>query len=129
MNYLFGKPVRATGHLSTLVQPIAVEDNATVLIEYENGVRGMVDVRWHSRVPRDEFRIRGTDGEMDLTPLNGPLLTYPGGQENLPPHENLHYPCIQNFVAAVLDNEALRSTAVSALPAAWVTEQALSAAH
>jgi len=129
MNYLFGKPVRATGHLSTLVQPIAVEDNATVLIEYENGVRGMVDVRWHSRVPRDEFRIRGTDGEMDLTPLNGPLLTYPGGQENLPPHENLHYPCIQNFVAAVLDNEGLRSTAVSALPAAWVTEQALSAAH
>lgn len=129
MNYLFGKPVKATGQLSTLVHPFDVEDNATVLIEYENGVRGVVDVRWHSRVPRDEFRIRGTDGEMELTPLNGPLLTYPGGQEHLPPDENLHYLCVENFVAAVLDNQLLRSSGVSALPAAWVTEQAMSAAH
>ena len=129
MNYLFGKPVKATGHLSTLVQPIDVEDNATVLIEYENGVRGMVDVRWHSRVPRDEFRIRGTDGEINLTPLNGPILIHPGGEENLPPHQNLHYPCVENFVAAVLDNTPLRSTGESALPAAWITEHALSAAH
>jgi len=123
MNYLFGKPVGATGHLSTLVHPIDVEDNATVLIEYDNGVRAAVDVRWHSRVPRDEFRIRGTDGEMDLTPLNGPSITYPSGQEHLPPHENLHYPCVQNFVAALLDKAPLRSTAVSALAAAWVTDE------
>lgn len=84
LNYLFGQPVRVTGQTSTLVQPVQVEDNATVLIEYENGVRGAVDVRWHSRVPRDEFRIRGTDGELDLTPLNGPTLVHPGGQEQLP---------------------------------------------
>jgi hypothetical protein len=45
MNYLFGKPVRASGYLSTVVQPIPVEDNATVMIEYEIGVRGIVDVR------------------------------------------------------------------------------------
>ena len=125
MNYLFGKPVKATGHLSTLVQQINVEDNATVLIEYENGVRGLVDVRWHSRVPRDEFRIRGTDGELELTPLNGPSLIYPDGHEHLPPHENLHYPCVENFVAAVLDNAPLRSTGLSALATAWVTDHVL----
>ena len=129
MNYLFGKPVRATGHLSTLVQRIDVEDNATVLIEYENGVRGMVDVRWHSHVPRDEFRIRGTDGEIDLTPLNGPSLIHPGGEENLPPHQNLHYPCLENFVTAVLEKAPLRSTGESALPAAWITEHALKPAR
>jgi len=125
MNYLFGKPVKATGHLSTLVQRIDVEDNATVLIEYENGARAMVDVRWHSHIPRDEFRIRGTDGEINLTPLNGPTLIHPGGQETLPPHQNLHYPCVENFVAAVLDKAPLRSTGASALPAAWVTEETL----
>ena len=32
MNYLFGKPVRAIGHLSTLVQPLPVEDNATLMM-------------------------------------------------------------------------------------------------
>jgi predicted dehydrogenase len=125
MNYLVGKPARVTGQMSTLVQPIAVEDNATVLIEYEGGVRASVDVRWHSRVPRDEFRVRGTDGELDLTPLNGPELVYPGGREHLPMHENLHYPYVVNFVSAVLEGEPLVSTGASALWTAWVTEQVI----
>jgi predicted dehydrogenase len=124
MNWLFGQPVRVTAQLSTLVQPVAVEDNATVLIEYENGVRAMVDVRWHSRVARDEFRIRGTDGEIELTPLNGPWLDYPGGREHLPAHQNLHYPCVANFVEAVLDGAPLRSTGATALWTDWVTEHA-----
>ena len=129
MNYLFGKPVRASGHVSTLVHAVAVEDNATVLIEYESGVRGAVDVRWHSRVARDEFRIRGVDGELNLTPLNGPCLSYPGGEEHLPPHENLHYPCIADFVSAVLDGAPLRSPGASALQTEWVVEQVARQSH
>ena len=125
MNYLFGKPVRASGSASTLVHPIEVEDNATVSIDYADGVRGIVDVRWHSRISRDEFRIRGTDGEMDLSPLNGPSLIWPGGREEIPAHPNLHYPCIHNFVNAVLDGEPLRSTGASALATQWVTEEVI----
>jgi predicted dehydrogenase len=123
MNYLFGKPIRASGHVSTLVQPIAVEDNATVIVEHASGVRGVVDVRWHSRVTRDEFRIRGTEGEMDLTPLNGPRLSYPGGEEQIPAHANLHYPCIADFVSAALDGTPLRSSGASALETEWVIGQ------
>jgi 1,5-anhydro-D-fructose reductase (1,5-anhydro-D-mannitol-forming) len=115
MNYLFGKPVRVSGHRSTLVQPIAVEDNATVLIDYDTGVRGLVDVRWHSRVSRDEFRIRGTDGELDLSPLNGPALVLRGGTEQIPAPENLHYPCVEDFVTAVLQRSSPRATAADAL--------------
>ena len=125
MNYLFGEPAKATGQISTLAHAIDVEDNATVLVEYESGVRGVVDVRWHSRIARDEFRIRGTDGEMDLTPLNGPALIYPGGREQLLAHENLHFPCVENFVGAVLDGIPLRSSGATALSAAWVTEEVL----
>jgi predicted dehydrogenase len=124
MNYLFGAPRRVSGHRSTLVQPVPVEDNASVLIDYENGVRAFVDVRWHSRIVRDEFRIRGTDGEIDLSPLNGDSLVFPGGREAIPAPENLHYPCIQNFVEAVLDHAPLRSSGTSALVTDWVTEQA-----
>lgn len=123
MNFLFGVPSRASGHLSTLVQPFQVEDNATVLIEYLSGVRGVVDVRWHSHVARDEFRIRGTDGEMDLSPLNSGALVHPQGREEIPPHNNLHYPCIQNFVSAVLEGAPLVSTGQTALAAEWVMEQ------
>jgi len=126
MNYLFGDPVRVSGHRSTLVHPIEVEDNCTVLIDYQSGPRAMVDVRWHSRVARDEFRIRGTEGEMDLTPLNGPVLTYPGGKEALPPDGNLHYPLIADFASAVLEGSLLRSSGETAAVTDWVTEQVMS---
>jgi predicted dehydrogenase len=124
MNYLFGRPERVSGHLSTLVQPIAVEDNATVTIEYQSGVRGVVDVRWHSRRLRDEFRIRGTEGELDLTPLNGASLVHPGGMEQIPAHENLHYPCIEDFVSAIAEGRQPRSSGVTALDAEWVMDEA-----
>jgi len=126
MNYLFGDPQRVSAHLSTLVHPFAVEDNATVMIEYASGVRGVVDVRWHARPVRDEFRIRGTEGEIDLTPLNGPELVYPGGAESHPAHQNLHYPCVEDFVTAVLENRPPRSTAATALPTEWVMDQSIS---
>jgi len=122
MNYMFGKLARVSGQISRLVQPIEVEDNATVLIEYESGVRGMVDVRWHSRVARDEFRIRGAEGEIELSPLNGPTLTYPGGAEEIPAHTNLHFPCVADFVTALLEGRAPRSSGASALAAEWVME-------
>jgi predicted dehydrogenase len=124
MTYFFGEPRRVCGHLSTLVHPIQVEDNATVMIDHQGGVRSVVDVRWHSRVPRDEFRIRGTDGELDLTPLNGPALVYPGGVEQVPAPANLHFPCIDDFVNAVLDGRDPVSTGATALPTEWAMDQA-----
>lgn len=124
LNHLLGNPSSASGFLSTLVHPIRVEDNATVVIEYESGARAVVDVRWHSHVPRDEFRIRGTEGELDLTPLNDPSLVHPGGTEMIPPHENLHYPCVEDFVNAVLDGSTPRSSGATALRAEWVLNQA-----
>lgn len=123
LNFLFGQPLRATGQLSNAVHHYAVEDNATVMIDYAGGVRGIVDVRWHSKVNRDECRIRGTEGEMELTPLNGPELIYPGGRESLPPHGNLHYPMIENFVDAVEGKAALLASGASAYWTDWVIEQ------
>jgi 1,5-anhydro-D-fructose reductase (1,5-anhydro-D-mannitol-forming) len=126
LNFLFGQPGRVTGQLSNAVHHYAVEDNATVMIEYPGAVRGVVDVRWHSRVSRDECRIRGTDGEMELSPLNGPELIYPGSRENLPPHANLHYPMIENFVDAVEGKATLLASGASSFWTDRVTERARS---
>ena len=123
LNFLFGEPQQVTGQVSNAVHQYAVEDNATVMIEYGGGVRGVVDVRWHSKVGRDECCIRGTEGEIDLSPLNGPDLVYPGGRENLPPHANLHYPMIENFVDAVLGKSALLASGGSSFWTDWVTER------
>ena len=124
LNFLFGKPARVSGQLSNAVHRYAVEDNATVMIEYESGVRAVVDVRWHSKIKRDECRIRGTEGEMELSPLNGPDLTYPGGRESLPVHPNVHFPLIANFVDAVEGKAPLAASGADAYFTDWVTEQA-----
>ncbi len=123
LNYFFGTPSRAVGHMSNVVHDRPVEDNATVLVDYPNGVRGIVDVRWHSRIVRDEFRIIGTDGEIDLSPLNGPELSYGGKTELIPRHSNLHFPCVENFVNTVLESAPLLATAESSILTDWVTEQ------
>jgi predicted dehydrogenase len=125
MNFLFGQPKRAAGILSNAVHAMDVEDSATVVIRYEGGIHGVVDVRWNSHVARDQFRIVGTDGDIVLDPLNGPELRVAGRVENLPPHINLHYPAVENFVDAVLAS----SSALLACPGEqglwtdWVIEQ------
>jgi len=124
LNFLFGQPLRATGQLSNLVHHYAVEDNATVMIEYAGGVRAIVDVRWHSKINRDECRIRGTEGEMELSPLNGPDLVYPGGRESLPNHANVHIPLIANFVDAVEGRAGLVASGAASYWTDWITEQA-----
>jgi len=123
LNFLFGHPARATGLLSNAVHKLAVEDSATIVIDYPEGARGVVDVRWNSHIERDQFRVIGTDGEIGLDPLNGPLLRCGGREENLPPHANLHYPAIENFVSALAEGRALMCPGEEAIWTDWVTEQ------
>ena len=125
LNFLFGRPLKVAAQRSNVVHQFAVEDAATLLIEYESGVRGIVDVRWHCRFPRDEFRITGTDGELVLTPLNGAPLRHPGGIEDWPPHPNLHYPAIEDFVSAVEQGRPPCAPGEEAIWTDWVTARAM----
>ena len=70
----------------------------------------------------------GTEGELELTPLNGPTLIYPGGREELPTHSNIHFPCVKNFVDAVLDGAPLLSSGETAILTDWVTQKAVESA-
>ena len=104
MNFLFGKAEEACGMLSNAVHHLAVEDSATVMMKFKGGVHAVVDVRWHSNVYRDQFRVIGSSGELGLDPLYGPELRVDGRTEMLPPHENQHFPLLANFVDAVVSN-------------------------
>jgi predicted dehydrogenase len=151
MNFLFGKPDRGCGLLSNAVHRIGVEDSATILMGFSGGVHAVVDVRWNSRVARDQFRIIGEEGEIGLDPLNSPELRlgpelrvgpelHVGPElcvdmrtgrrtEMLPHHANVHFPIVENFVDAILANDPGR-LACPAEQAAWVDwtiEQAVSA--
>lgn len=124
MNFLFGKPEQASGMLSNAVHSIAVEDSATALIRYAGGVHGVVDVRWNSRIARDQFRVVGVDGELGLDSLNGPELRINDPRasvrvEMLPTHANVHYPLVLNFAGAIAANSP-SAVACPAEQARWV---------
>ena len=127
-NFLFGRPLRATGLLSNALHELAVEDSATTLIEYAGGIHAVVDVRWNSRINRDQFRVIGTEGELNLDALNGPTLRLLDSEgqlreEQLPPHANVHYPLIENFVGTVLDHAPLACPIEEAIWTDWVTQR------
>jgi predicted dehydrogenase len=124
-NFLFGKPERATGLRSNALHELKVEDSATVLIGYAGGVHGTVDARWNSHVARDEFRVIGSDGALELTPLNGPEIRWPGGVEQIPVAANVHQPLIEDFVAAALDGAPLACPGYEAIWTDWVTQQVM----
>ncbi len=129
-NYLFGKPLKAMGLLSNTLHELAVEDSATTLIEYAGGVHAVVDVRWNSRIARDQFRVIGTEGEINLDMLNGPTLRVLGRdgglrEEQLPTHANVHYPVVENFVAAVLDGAPVMCPIEEGIWTDWVTERVM----
>jgi 1,5-anhydro-D-fructose reductase (1,5-anhydro-D-mannitol-forming) len=128
LNFFFGRANAATVLTSNAVHQNSVEDNATLLAEYPHGLRGLIDVRWHSHTPRDEARIVGTEGAIELSELNSGRLSAPGLEENLPPHQNLHFPLIENFVHAALDGAPLSSPIHEAIETDRVTQMALETA-
>jgi predicted dehydrogenase len=126
LNWMFGQPVRVAGLMSNVVHGVPVEDSATLIVDYASGARGTVDVRWHSREIRDDCRIIGTEGELRLSPLNGPVLETPTGTEHLPTHQNLHYPCVVNFVDAIEGIAPVAAPIEEAIWTDWVTEKVVS---
>jgi predicted dehydrogenase len=125
LNFLFGQPLKATGLRSNTVHQMNVEDSATAMIEYAGGVRGVIDVRWNSRIPRDQFRVLGTDGEIVLDALQGPDMRVNGAYEEIPPHSNVQYPLIENFASAALDGTPVTCPIEEAIWTDWVTEQVM----
>ena len=128
LNFLFGPPASVLAETGNQVHHYGVEDSATLLMQYASGLRAVLDVRWNSRVERDEFRIIGAEGELELTPLNQAPMVFRSARETrseeLPPHDNLHYPMIANFVGAVLDGAELVSSGRTAME----TDRVISAA-
>lgn len=125
LNFLFGAPAHARGLVSNRIHRLAVEDSATILIQYASGIHAVVDARWNSRIKRDQFRVIGTEGEMNLDPLSGPELHYGDRHEFLPTHGNVHAPLIENFAAAILDGTPLACPGEEAILTDWVTSAAL----
>lgn len=102
--WLLGEPDRVAAFAECREMPIEAPDMETLLIRMVNGVH--VTTRHGFRTgSRDEFEIVGTAGTLSATPVDGPGLTLrtAKGEEtwDLPKHENVHFPLIDDFARRI----------------------------
>jgi len=121
---LFDLPESVFGITDTLTHSYEVEDSCSVLLKLKNGAHCISSFNWNSKVWADEFEILGTAGKIILDPCDSdrlllrlaPHVIKGIGREDTcisrPNHINVHYPLIDDFVKAMIDNREPRVTGV-----------------
>jgi UDP-N-acetylglucosamine 3-dehydrogenase len=62
--YFLGDVRKVTARTATLMKPIAVDDNALLILEFESKVLGMIDVSWTSKPGFSGSEIYGSGGTL-----------------------------------------------------------------
>jgi predicted dehydrogenase len=105
---LLGPVTDVHAEISNLRFQREVEDTAIAHLVFKNGARGLLSVTHVVPDGQDTLDIYGTKGSVHIPVLNqGTLIlrTESGDSiEQLPPHENLHAPLIEEFTRAVLQD-------------------------
>ena len=87
----------------------AVEDVATLLLEFGNGAHGVLSVMRGGTEDRDTVTILGTKGSVRVNTLSLGVITIvsdDGSQtQTLPPHDNFHLPMIAAFTRSLLEGK------------------------
>lgn len=109
LTHLFGEIKRSKSIISNNIFSREVEDTATILLEFQNGVNANLTVTHTAIEPQDTLDIFGTKGSIHVPVLNkGELKLRIGNNEIIeqhPPHPNFHLPLIEEFTEAVLQDK------------------------
>lgn len=101
---LFGLPETVTGRVQTMTHSYEVEDSAAAILSYAGGPEVVATFNWNSRTWTHELEIVGTEAKVKWHPCDGPTVVRTVGRDveeiDLPNHENVHTPLIEQFEEA-----------------------------
>ncbi|MFL6208665.1 MAG: Gfo/Idh/MocA family protein [Pyrinomonadaceae bacterium] len=110
LSHLFGRVRASRGLTGNHLFEREVEDTASALLRFEQGPQAVLTVTHAAREPQDTLHIFGSAGSMHVAALNEGTLkvsTAAGARnEQLPPHQNIHQPLIDDFAQAVRQGRA-----------------------
>ena len=110
MLHLLGAIVTVKAATGKVYDRHAVEDVATLLVEFENGAHGLLSVMRGGTEDRDTVTLLGTRGTVRVNTLSqGAITVTTAGSrqtETLPPHPNPHLPLIEAFTRCLLEGAA-----------------------
>ena len=123
---LFDVPVSVYARVETLTHQYRVEDSASIIMKLKNGAHVVAGFNWNSKTWSHEFEIIGTEAKVKWHPYDGPKVIKTVGREineiDMPNHENVHYPLIEDFVSSVLEGREPVVTAEEALKTTKVVD-------
>jgi predicted dehydrogenase len=104
--HLLGPLAEVQALIKTQTQKIDVEDSASLLLAFENGVQAMLGFYWNMRERVDRFEINGTEGRIVVSHLEeGRLELYRYGHDveyqTLEPPKPTHRGLVHDFVQSV----------------------------
>ena len=106
--HLLGEPLEVVGFADRVTrEDIEVADIESLVAKMANGahVTGM----WNWDVPggRDDMEVHGTKGSLLASPFDEPMLQVvidgETTEHDVPKHENVHYPLIDDFARSVVE--------------------------
>ena len=123
---LFDMPISVYAKAETLTHQYKVEDSVSIIMKLENGAHVVATLNWNSKTWSHEFEIIGTEAKVKWCPYDGPKIVKTVGKEineiDMPNHDNVHYPLIEDFVSSVLEERAPLVTAEEALKTTKVVD-------
>lgn len=110
----FGLPERLVADVRTLTQRYAAEDSATMLMTLSGGAQFTGSFHWNSKTWTDEIHVVGTEAKVTLHPCDGEEAIVTVGRDiehrQIANPENQHYPLIDDFARAIVEDRSPRFT-------------------
>ncbi len=123
---LLGMPETIYAKVDTLTHHYKVEDSASIIMTLKNGAYVIATFNWNSKTWSHEFEIIGTEAKVKWLPYDGPKIVKTSGREikeiDMPNHDNVHYPLIEDFVSSIFEKRNFLITAEEAIKTTRVVD-------
>jgi len=122
----FGLPERLVADVRTLTQDYAAEDSATMLMTLAGGAQFSGSFHWNSKTWTDEIHVVGTEAKVTLHPCDGEEAVLTVGRDiqrrKIANPENQHYPLIDDFARAIVEDRPPRFTGDDGMQATQIMD-------
>lgn len=128
LSWWFEMPMRLVGRVQTLAHDYAVEDSATLLMTLPGDAQCSASFHWNSKTWTDEIHVVGTEAKITLHPCDGSEAVITVGREvesrEVLNAENVHYPLIDDFARAIVEDRPPRFTGLDGIKATQILDAA-----
>ena len=112
----FGVPAQLVARADTLTHEYDVEDAVSVIMTMADGAHCTASFNWNSKTWTDEIHVVGTQAKAVLIPCDGDEVVVTVGRDTerkaVPKPDNAHYPIVDDFVRAIIENRPPRFNGV-----------------